>query len=355
MDLDSIETIPVVRVNPVLRQVIPIQISIPADKEASVREDRSSREEIKIYTDGSIHNEKVGAAAVLYRKGWRRRMLRLHMGKASDHTIYEAELVGLLLGIQLLKTETKGKTKCTIRADNQAAIKALQSKLTNPGQHLTAEFLKMADQVATSKRKSMYSITVWWTAGHCGIKGNEEVDKEAKRVAEGDSSAEKNIPKYISKTIRKSTSALKQDRNKNAKEKWKSEWNESDRFKRFKALDIISPASRKFTALISDHRVSKGMASLIYQLRVGHAPLNSYLHQFKKVESAQCPACGAKCKMTEHFILHCLKYDHERWALKRHVREQNPKIIHILSNAKTLIPLINYIEATEWFKAQEQG
>jgi ribonuclease HI len=72
---------------------------------------------------------------------------------------------------------------------------------TNPGQHLAVEFMKLTNQVATSNRKNKYSITVQWTAGHCSIKDNEEADKQAKRAAEGDSLAEKNLPKYISKMI----------------------------------------------------------------------------------------------------------------------------------------------------------
>jgi ribonuclease HI len=351
-DPDSIEEIPVVRANPAHKSKNPIKVSIPASKDASVSEDAHAREEIKVYTDGSIHGGKVGAAAVLYRKGRRQRELRLHLGAASEHTIYEAELVGLILGMQLIKTEKQGKTDCAIGADNQAAIIALESELTKPGQHLAAEFLKLAGQVARARRKGKYSLVVRWTTGHSGIKGNEEADKEAKTAAEGNSSAAKDLPAYIRKTIKKSTSALKQDNNKRLNEAWKAEWNESERYKRFKAPDIISPASKKFLALISDHRIPKHMASLIFQLRVGHAPLNGYLHRFERVNSARCPACGAPRETTEHFLLRCPKYAHERWALLKHIKDSEPKVERILSNPKTIIPLVNYIDATERFKSQ---
>lgn len=52
---------------------------------------------------------------------------------------------------------------------------------------------------------------------------------------------------------------------------------------------------------------------------------------------------------TEHFILRCPKYAHECWALTRHLRDNSPKLEDILSNTKTVIPLINYIEATGRF------
>ena len=354
-DPDTIETIPVVRANPARRQRIPMQVSIPADKQASKIEDASAREEIKVYSDGSMHDGKVGAAAVLYRNGRLRKSLRLHMGAANEHTVYEAELVGLILAIQLIKEEKKGKTSCAIGTDNQAAIESLHSELTRPGQHLAAEFLKLANQVAKSRSGSNYRLTVRWTTGHCGIVGNEKADEEAKSAAEGNSSPATDIPRYIRKNIKKSISALKQEHNKKLNEDWKKEWQESERFKRFQAPDTVSPASKKYLTLISDHRLPKKMASLIFQLRVGHAPLNGYLHRFKRVESARCPACGGARETPEHFILHCPKYAHERWALLRHVKDRAPKMEAILSDPKIVIPLANYIDATERFKIQEQS
>ena len=68
---------------------------------------------------------------------------------------------------------------------------------------------------------------------------------------------------------------------------------------------MIPPASQKFFTLTSDHRISRNMASIIFQLRVGHVPLNKYLHRFKKVDHARCPACGDQVKTVEHFLIHC--------------------------------------------------
>jgi predicted amino acid racemase len=88
---------------------------------------------------------------------------------------------------------------------------------------------------------------------------------------------------------------------------------------------------------------------LIFQLRVGHAPLNGYLYRFHKVDSARCPACGEVSETTEHFILRCPKYAHERWALQQHFRDNAPKLEDVLSNTKAAIPLINYVETTGRF------
>jgi hypothetical protein len=65
----SVETIPVVRQNPVERNILPAQLEISKDKEASIQLENRSTETIKVYTDGSVHGGNVGAAAVLIRRG----------------------------------------------------------------------------------------------------------------------------------------------------------------------------------------------------------------------------------------------------------------------------------------------
>ena len=242
--------------------------------------------------------------------------------------------------------EKRNRTSCVLGADNQAAIQALQSELIRPGQHLAAEFVKLANQIAKHRGKRNYSLTIRWTAGHSGITWNEKADAEAKSAAEGVGSEKADLPKYLRKPIRSSISASKQKHNEMLNEIWKAEWQSSERYKRFKAPDIILPASKKFLALTNDHRISRRMANLIFQLRIGHAPLNGYLLRFGGTNSARCPACREDRETTEHFILRCPKYAHERWALLQHLRDSAPKIEDVLSNTKVIIPLINHIEAT---------
>ena len=78
---------------------------------------------------------------------------------------FEAELVGMLLGLQLIKNGRRRNVAYAIWVDNQAAIKSLASKLDKPGHYLAAEVL---DAVAKLRRTmgKKFSLTIRWTAGH---------------------------------------------------------------------------------------------------------------------------------------------------------------------------------------------
>src|SRR5229473_990694 len=105
-------------------------------KEESKEEVRNAKETVKVYTDGSTINGKVGAAAVLTRMGRPTRILHHHLGPVTEHNNHEAKLVGILLGLHLVKIERKGNTSFAIGADNQAAIKIITSNLVQPGQNI---------------------------------------------------------------------------------------------------------------------------------------------------------------------------------------------------------------------------
>jgi hypothetical protein len=90
------------------------------------------------------HNSKVGAAAVMTRNGVTMKTLQYHLGSADEHMVFEAELVGILMGLHLIETNLKGNISYAIGVDNQEAIKVLASKFNKPSQYLAAEALKVA-------------------------------------------------------------------------------------------------------------------------------------------------------------------------------------------------------------------
>ena len=141
MDPRSYETIPVATRNPAKLGKEPFKIQILRSKEESKREDAQAPEHVKIYTDGSAHDGKVGAAAIMLKDGRSLGKLQYYLGKDSEHTVFEAELVGILLRLQLIKNERSRNLSYTIGVDNQVAIKSLTSKMDKSGHYLAAEIL----------------------------------------------------------------------------------------------------------------------------------------------------------------------------------------------------------------------
>jgi ribonuclease HI len=333
--------------NPAKPERRPFEVRIPKSKESSKREALAASEEIQVFTDGSVINGKVGAAAVLTRPGKNHRLLHYHLGNESEYTIYDAELAGLSMGLHLIKTEKKACRGTMIGADNQAAIKAVQNELSTPSHYIAKDILHTAQQIKKRRGNKPYMLTLRWTAGHEGIDGNELVDEEAKKAAKGQSSPPPTLPRLLRQKLKISTAALKQVHNKEVKTRWKNKWAKSLRGKRDHQIDNSSP-SAQFIEAISNPKLPRQAASLISQLRTTHIPLNSYLHRFKRVDSTRCPACGAMAETVQHFLLYCPGYAHERWALEKAIKcKPNTKML--LGNQKSALALKNYIYATHRF------
>ena len=102
------EKIQAIARNPAKAKYAPFRIDISQEKDGSKRADQYEAEKIKVYTNGSARKGQVGAAAILTITGKQKRTLHYHLGAAQERTVYEAELIGLILGLPLLKTEQAG-------------------------------------------------------------------------------------------------------------------------------------------------------------------------------------------------------------------------------------------------------
>jgi ribonuclease HI len=289
----------------------------------------------------------LGAAAVLTRPGKNHRLLHYHLGNESEYTIYNAELAGLSMGLHLIKTEKKARRGTMIGADNQAAIKAVQNKLSTLSYYIAKDILHTAQQIKKRRGNKSYTLTLHWTAGHEGIDGNELVDEEAKKAAKGQSSPPHTLPRLLRQKLKISTAALKQVHNKEVKTRWKEKWAKSPRGKHDHQINSSSPLVQ-FIEAISNPKLPRQAASLISQLRTTHIPLNSYLHRFKRVDSTRCQACRAMAEMVQHFLLYCPGYPHERWALEKAIKCK-PNMKTLLENQKLALALKNYIYTTHRF------
>ncbi|KAG1781471.1 hypothetical protein EV702DRAFT_962229, partial [Suillus placidus] len=102
----------------------PWSMHIIETKEDAIREHEHLADNVQVYCDGSGYQGKIGAAVVLFRAGRPPRTLHYHLGTDEEHTVFEAEEVGLTLAVRLISTEQDITFPISISVDNQASIKA---------------------------------------------------------------------------------------------------------------------------------------------------------------------------------------------------------------------------------------
>ncbi|KIK35404.1 hypothetical protein CY34DRAFT_43728, partial [Suillus luteus UH-Slu-Lm8-n1] len=96
-------------------------------------------------------------------------------------TVYEAELAGMILAIQILREEGGGRGDAmALGVDNQAAILTTTSFQSRPGHYLADIFHD--DLRNLLPHEDGRKLIVRWTPGHEGIPGNEAADEEAKKA-----------------------------------------------------------------------------------------------------------------------------------------------------------------------------
>lgn len=128
---------------------------------------------LAIYTDRSGINGKVGAAAVAL-------TLNVHaqayLGRETTATVYAAELVGMLMGIEIATKSNRGRA--SIFTDNQAALKALKNPKRPSGQYIIR---RTVDALASADARGLH-IKLHRIPAEQGIEGNELADTLVKEA-----------------------------------------------------------------------------------------------------------------------------------------------------------------------------
>ena len=102
IDVGQLETINPVRHHPKWKPNVIINMADdPAD--AILQDVRAEIEEdVCLHSDSSGFEGKIGGAAVLRRRGEKKKTLKFHLGSETQHTVYKGEEVGMILAAELL-------------------------------------------------------------------------------------------------------------------------------------------------------------------------------------------------------------------------------------------------------------
>ena len=243
---------------------------------------------IMIYTDGSCYKDMVGASAVLYIDGVERDSLKYQLGSKHSHTVFEGELVGIILGSHLAEAHPRPAATTNFSIDNQAAIQSMQNNSRQPAQYLIDEIHRCTEVLQRSKTarqqqqeenqeeynpdgKAISSISFTWVAGHEGSTGNERSDTLAKEAAQHGSSPIEDLPTFLHQRLPASISAIKQSITADIKRQVKEWWRRSPRSIKMRHIDPSLPSDNY---LKITNKLNRRQTSLLTQLRTGHAPLN---------------------------------------------------------------------------------
>ena len=262
-----------------------------------------------IFTDGSCHNGQVGTAASIFIDKEHKATLRYHLGKATEHTVFEAEVVGLILAAQLLIRFRGAKYPASIYVVNQAAVWSCTHPVARPGHYLLTHFRKLMKHLLKKKDIDPNMVTIKWIARHTGNWGNELADREVKLTANSvdNTSPHRQLPVALKQPLPSSISVLKQYHNSGLRSLWANLWRQSPHHQHITSIDPFLP-SNVFTKLMNS--IGKKHMAIYTQLCLGHIPLNKHLHCIKRSDTPLCLQCeNNKPENIHHYLFECCKYD----------------------------------------------
>ncbi|KAI5742640.1 hypothetical protein M8J77_009548 [Diaphorina citri] len=194
------------------------------------------------------------------------------------NSIFSAEIIALLLSLKNLLGTTH--SKIAIISDSLSALKSLSNcKNTNP---LVSQVIDLWRNLTANNIK----LTFIWCPSHCGIEGNEEVDRAANR--DGHTQAINICSPDDLKTMVK----------KLAYNNWQVLWNQTDPLNKLKQIKPIistwktSQQSRRYDEVV------------LSRLRIGHTRVtHSYLF-----ERTTPPLCSCGENLTVKHLLECVHH-----------------------------------------------
>jgi ribonuclease HI len=320
-----------------------LSVAIAKSREEAVEMDTADSAAVQIYTDGSGKDGATGASAVLYKNGTRKRSLRMKLGSDKDHTVPEAEGVGLILALELLRGENR-VGRATIAADNLAAITRTASDQSAPSQYLWDMFHARWGMV--QKKHKGIKLTIRWVPGHEGVTGNEEADRLAKKAIEVGSSRQSKLPAPLRSGLPRSRAAAQRALQEGLKKRAERVWKTSPRYGKLKEADETIP-SKKFLRLTEG--LPRKKASILIQLRTGHVPLQAHLYRIKKADSPICAQCKTGHETVHHYLMVCRAFTEQRRRMQRDGGREASIMAKLMSKEKLIPVLFRYIAQTKRF------
>ena len=139
---NEMEKIPPTRQRPGTTPMFSASIARTKEESIEIDKDMFPRGRM-VYTDGSGFKGAIGAAAVLYVNGTKKTQVRYQLGPETKHTVFEGELVAIILGLHLNRNIIGTIDQINLSIDNQATIKTMHTNQLQPAQYLIDEIKRI--------------------------------------------------------------------------------------------------------------------------------------------------------------------------------------------------------------------
>ncbi|XP_047028029.1 uncharacterized protein LOC124636138 [Helicoverpa zea] len=282
--------------------------------------DASANSEIKIYTDGSKIEGRVGAAVSIWIGNTETRTLKLAL--ANFCTVYQAELLAICRATKEIRRSTA--ESFGIYSDSMAALQTVKNHgCLHPLAVETRDNLK-----AISRQAKI--VNLYWIKAHAGIEGNERADALAKEAAINS----KKKPDYDLCPV----SFVKR----HARMVTLDEWNH-----RYNTGQTASITKMFFPDAVAAYRTIRkvGMNAIRTQIMTGHGGFSEYLNRFKCKENPSCICDPNTLETVPHILLDCPIFAQERYTIECELdtRIQKDKIGEIIKG-RNRIKFLEYCE-----------
>ena len=115
-------------------------------------------------------------------------------------------------------------------------------------------------------------------------------------------------------------------------------------------LDTIRGRVIEQSNLRATDDLTRAQASVLMQLRTGHAPLNAFLHRIGKIDSPRCLACLGGDETVHHFLFDCPGHAHARHSLARKLGRLSKSVWHLLGDWRAFRTVLKFVGETRCFK-----